>query len=302
MTSSNDDMMEKSPAACREFDLALEAYLEGEPSPSVERHARECEFCAVVLADLGALRDQSRALPAEEPPAALWTQVRAALGTEGILREPRPACREFDLGLAAYLEGERRPEVERHARECAYCSVVLADLEALRRQSGELPLEDPPALVWSNVRAALEAEGTLKEPSTGFRLWRGLSWAHWAAPASVLATLAIAAGFLVMAPSRLEIVGPTAPAGGELVSFNVSRDLMNTVSQLEQNYAARESSLDPGLKATYRKSLDSLDASIKECRATVETKPSDTLAQEYLLAAYTEKAEVLQSALEMDAR
>jgi anti-sigma-K factor RskA len=218
------------------------------------------------------------------------------------LDHARAACREFDLGLPGYLEGERRPEVERHARECAFCSVVLADLDALRGQCRELPAEDPPALVWSNLRAALEAENILKEPTTGFWRLPRLTWAHWAAPASVVAALAVVAGFLVMAPGRLENGVPAAPAVAESASFEVSPDLAKTVGQLEQNYAARESSLDPSLKATYRKSLDSLDSSIKECRQTIQSKPSDALAQEYLLAAYTEKAEVLQSALEMDVR
>ncbi len=282
-------------AACREFDLALESYLEGEPRPFVEQHARTCEFCSAVLADLEALRGQCRALPEEQPPAILWTNVRGSLAAEGILKESRAACGEFDLGLSAYLEGEPRPEVERHARECAFCSVVLADLESMRVQCRELPAEDPPALVWSNVRAALEAEGILKEPSKGLRLWSGLAWARWAAPASVLATLAIAAGLLVMAPDRLEIAGPP-------LAVVVPPELVKKVGELEQNYAARESSLDPTLMATYRKSLDSLNDSIHECNVTVQSKPSDALAQEYLLAAYTEKAEVLESALEMDAR
>jgi hypothetical protein len=287
-------------AACREFDLALESYLEGEPRPFVEQHARACEFCSAVLADLETLRGQCRALPEEQPPAILWTNVRGSLEAEGILKESRAACREFDLGLSAYLEGEPRPEVERHARECAFCSVVLADLEALRAECRALPAEDPPALVWSNVRSALEAEGVLKEPSTGFWRLPRLTLAHWAAPAGVLAALAVAAGLLVTTPLHKVDVAPVTTTAA--VVDPVSTDLVKAVSQLEENYAARESSLDPNLQATYRKSLDSLDASIKECRETIHTKPSDALAQEYLLAAYTEKAEVLESALEMDAR
>jgi hypothetical protein len=212
----------------------------------------------------------------------------------------RSACRVFDVELSAFLEGEPRPEVERHARDCVFCSVVLADLEAIREASLALPTEDPPARLWTNVRAALAAEGIVKEPVGWFERFPGFAWFEWATPIGTLAVLAITAGLLMRAPGRLQ---NNAPANATIsVTGPVPPDLTETVSVLEQNYAAREAQLDPALKATYRKSLDSLNDSIKECRATVEAKPSDTLAQEYLLAAYTEKAEVLQSALEMDAR
>jgi len=56
------------------------------------------------------------------------------------------------------------------------------------------------------------------------------------------------------------------------------------------------------VKATYRKGLESLDASIEECRASVEREPGDTLARQYLVAAYTQKAEVLATALQFDVR
>ncbi len=215
----------------------------------------------------------------------------------------RSACRAFDLELSAFLEGEPRPEVERHAQDCVFCSVVLADLEAIRKASGALPLEDPPARLWSNLRATLAAEGILKEPVAWFERFPGFAWFEWAVPVGALAVLAIIAGLLMRAPGRFENDAPanTTVALVEPVEVYVSPELANTVTGLERNYAAREANLDPVLKATYRKSLDSLNDSIKECRATVEAKPSDSLAQEYLTAAYTEKAEVLQSALE-DAR
>jgi len=212
----------------------------------------------------------------------------------------RSACRAFDLELSAFLEGERRLEVERHAQDCEFCSVVLADLEAIREASGALPLEDPPARMWLNLRATLAAEGLVKEPVAWFERFPGFAWFEWAAPVGALALLAITAGLLVRTPGRLENLDPADTTVGLLapVEFDVSPELAKTVTGLEENYAAREAKLDPAIKATYRKSLDALNDSIKECRATVEAKPSDTLAQEYLMAAYAEKAEVLQSALE----
>jgi hypothetical protein len=74
------------------------------------------------------------------------------------------------------------------------------------------------------------------------------------------------------------------------------------VSDLESNYRANEASLAPDLKATYEKSLVSLDGSIRECLDSLHQEPRNTLAHDYLLTAYTRKAEVLSSALEFEGR
>jgi hypothetical protein len=71
---------------------------------------------------------------------------------------------------------------------------------------------------------------------------------------------------------------------------------------MEKSYWAREKSLDPSVQVIYQKSLRSLDNSINECRASVRRQPADDLAQQYLLTAYAQKAEVLTSALEFGSR
>jgi len=69
---------------------------------------------------------------------------------------------------------------------------------------------------------------------------------------------------------------------------------------LEEAFRAREGSFAPDVKATYENSLNSLDASIRECGDSLQREPGNSLAHEYLLAAYSQKAEVLSSALELN--
>jgi chromatin remodeling complex protein RSC6 len=78
--------------------------------------------------------------------------------------------------------------------------------------------------------------------------------------------------------------------------------LARLVQELESNYRANEASLAPDLKATYEKSLVSLNDSIRECLDSLQHEPRNTLAHEYLLTAYTRKAEILSSALEFEGR
>jgi hypothetical protein len=56
------------------------------------------------------------------------------------------------------------------------------------------------------------------------------------------------------------------------------------------------------VQVIYQKRLRSLDNSINECRDSVRRQPADDLAQQYLLTAYAQKAEVLASALEFGNR
>ena len=78
--------------------------------------------------------------------------------------------------------------------------------------------------------------------------------------------------------------------------------LAHVVSDLESSFRANEASMAPDLKATYEKSLVSLDGSIQECLDSLQHEPRNTLAHDYLLTAYTRKAEVLSSALEFEGR
>ena len=78
--------------------------------------------------------------------------------------------------------------------------------------------------------------------------------------------------------------------------------LAPVVSSLESSFKANEASMNPDLKAMYEKSLVSLDGSIRECLDSLQHEPGNALAREYLLTAYTRKAEVLSSALEFQGR
>ena len=219
----------------------------------------------------------------------------------------RPECRQFELDLSAYLEGESRPEVTRHAEACPFCSVVLADMELIRSEASSLLLEDPPDRVWANVRAQLAAEGLIRERGDWRRWFAWGKLEHAAAPLGALACLLIL-GSALLVPSASMDRSTTASwlslkdrdAMAARVLKVEDEDLAATVSDLEKDFNARRESLAPTVKETYLQGLKSLDDSISECRASVQQEPGNTLAREYLVAAYTQKAEVLAAALKYD--
>jgi anti-sigma-K factor RskA len=217
------------------------------------------------------------------------------------------ACYRFELELQAYMEGENRPFALAHTRECAFCRVVFEDLEALRAAARELPLEEPSPAVWSNIRAQLATAGAFAEKASPWNWFWQLDFLRRPIPVAAFACM-VTLGCLLTAPRNYPELEPasalTAPAGRTAVRsmafIGDSDALERAVRELEDAFKAREGSLAPDVKATYENSLISLDASIRECSDSLQREPGNSLAHEYLLAAYSQKAEVLSSALEFD--
>ena len=218
----------------------------------------------------------------------------------------RPGCQAFDLHLASYLEGEDRPEVARHARECRYCGVVLADLEQLRVTSAAQPLPEPPARLWANIRARLEDEGVIRARESFWQRWfPSPRLAPEARPVGALLALATLALVLIASTRSFETSRPSdkLAQGGTVITAGITVPgltpaLAETVGQMEAAFRAQEDTFEPAVKATYKKSLEALDTSIRETMGACERDPGDQLAQQYLVNAYQTKAEVLASALE----
>ncbi len=226
------------------------------------------------------------------------------------------ACADFERELAAYLEGEERQSVLSHAESCEYCRCMLADLELIRSSSAEYGFEEPPARLWTNVRATLVAEGVIRQPASFWRRWlpvggRGLLRSP--IPLAAAATLAIAFVIFLKAalpffrsrpasssaagiqPAAVQLASASSPAEG-------SASVQRTIKALEQEYYANAQSMQPSLQVTYQKSLQSLDNEIQECRVFSQKQPDNALVQQYLSNAYADKAELLQSALEYNLR
>jgi len=217
-------------------------------------------------------------------------------------------CDRFEREVEACMEGDLRPSVAAHLRDCVFCKVVFEDLMALGRAARELPLEEPSPAVWANIRAQLSAEGALAEKvGVGSWLWQ-LDFLRRPVPVAAFACM-LALGCWLTAPRNYpqpETTASLATSAGEpavvrsMAFAGAGQGLEQAVRELEDAFKAREATLAPDVKATYEKSLNSLDASIRECNDSLQREPGNSLAHEYLFAAYSQKAEVLSSALEID--
>jgi len=226
-----------------------------------------------------------------------------------------PQCRQFDLDLAAFLEGEKRTSIASHAKECPACNRVLADLDVIRTVARETLFEDPSPRVWTNVRATLAAEGFFREPASGrlgrlgFRSWLPqFGFMQYAAPLAALGCMAMLGAFLLLTPGSVNQNQVSTLSSNQSIASGAPADLLEntaleqTVSQMEKSFGERAKDFDPAVQASYQKGLRSLDNSIRESRVSVQNEPSNTLARDYLTNAYEQKAAVLSAALEYNGR
>jgi len=125
-------------------------------------------------------------------------------------------CDGFAAALADYLEGDApeavRAAVEAHAEECADCSLLLADLQAIPRRAAALPALTPSRDLWSGIAERIDARVLpMQRPATQIIVPTRRSWARPAIAAAAL--VIVTAGITHYATRALTPpVMATAPA------------------------------------------------------------------------------------------
>lgn len=206
-------------------------------------------------------------------------------------------CQELEQVLEQREPSALTPEAAAHVEGCASCRGLVEDLEAIQTAAGRLGQEDlelaPPAHLWVNLRAQLEAEGLIQQPVRAG--WLETIWAAIPRPAlagAYLALLLVAAvigglksGSFRGQPGRAAMQAETAGLNAEL---KAAED--GSVRALPKS--------DPDLSATLRQNLEVVDNFIALCEKSVREEPRNELAREYLYGAYQQKADLLAAMMD----
>jgi len=216
-------------------------------------------------------------------------------------------CSDVEL----MLEQEGLPPVPEAARThiatCAACRGLVEDLTSIVATAHMLPAEvEPPAHIWVSLRAQLEAEGIIKNPSITVEhapWWE--SFARFLSPRS-LATATVgllivaAAGFqLWQSPKpNLDSAGIAPHSAKSRVRVIPFADVASTLDQEEQTLSNMHLASTSPVDISLQENLQTLNEFIRDCRHRVEENPDDQLAREYLSSAYQQKAELLAAMLD----
>lgn len=219
-------------------------------------------------------------------------------------------CRKAHEYISRTVDGELDPRraarLERHLAGCGDCRTLLADLRKIIDEAAGLAAPEPSEKVWRNVRAGIEA-GTLRPSAEGARLDRrplfGSSLPAWRyAGAAALAVVLVVSGLVVgRRLGRQDVrLGPEAGEAYTLAKLDEAEHYYEqAIRSLGEAFAAGKGALDPRVIELFDRNLSVIDATIQACRNAVLAEPDDLEARSYLLAAYTQKVTLLDSALDL---
>lgn len=207
-------------------------------------------------------------------------------------------CREFRNQPELWMEGEPSADAAAHLGACVNCRSLVTELKAIESAAAGLAEVEPPARVWTSLRNQLEAEGLIREtiPAPAAGSTPGfLAWLRSPAMAGAYLTLVLAAAGLLAWQAN------NSPSMVALQPAVVMPDNLKTVSDTQKAVAGMHEH-NPAVKDSYQKNLEIVDNFIALCEKSVHDEPRNEAAREYLYGAYQQKAELLASMTERNAR
>jgi len=205
------------------------------------------------------------------------------------------------------LDPRKSARLERHLQTCASCRAVLADFRAMAGAASKLSGPEPDGAVWQKIKAQLVAApdrrpAAVPKPVAAGWLFGWNMTSLKLAGAALLALLLIGGGILigVRAGRKGEPLTADQRAKYTLAKLDeAERHYELAIKSLSEAFAVEKGSMPAEVADMFEKNLAALDATILSCRQVLSKGPEDLDARNYLLAAYMEKMNVLDTALEL---
>lgn len=208
-------------------------------------------------------------------------------------------CQEFELVLEQSSEQPMPAEAAAHLKQCENCRSMAADLETISAMARELsvPDEEPPARVWTQLRAQLVEEGIIRTPEfqhaeaahSGW-LAGALSWMRRPVMvAAYAAVMVVVAGATWLHYQNVDDPNQF-PASAVAAQNNLNKLEAQTMGDLQN--------IDPDANVKLRADLKIVNDFIVVCEKAVREQPKDETARQYLYGAYQQKSRLLAAATE----
>jgi anti-sigma factor RsiW len=216
----------------------------------------------------------------------------------------RLTCERLVESLDDYLDeridARARAAVDAHLAGCPTCPALVADVRAIRIAAHALGPIEPPAHVWTRVRARVTVDAPVRA-SLLDRL--GFSFSGWRTlhAAGAVAALVLVVSSLAWVGTRLAVApGPVADGRGVQAEFQLAEaEYTDAIARLQEAADAAGPRLDALTNATLQSSIDDIDTAIGDAREALAHEPGDTLSQENLLEALGSKVALLQDTVSL---
>jgi hypothetical protein len=210
-------------------------------------------------------------------------------------------CKKFLTWLESSNPGDPSVSLPPHPLSCSSCRSVLEDLNAIQAEarSWEASEAEPPAHIWTSLRAQLEQEGLIRISAPERATSQVVSSPGWFErlfsqfPRPVLAgaylAILVAAGFAFSGPLGRPSNEARWLEGTQIATSPLSAQL----NSFEQNSLAPRRPLNPAVTASLQQNLAVVDNYISLCEKSVQEEPQNEVARDYLYEAYQQKADLL---------
>ncbi len=245
---------------------------------------------------------------------------------------PTITCEVFADRLMDFLEGDldgaTRAALEAHARQCAACGALLADLRAVSHVASQLPTLTPSHDLWQGIAERIDT------PVVGLAdrqpFWKSPRVAGLAAAAALL--LAVGLGYravrhaavapatpavrvaatnrppsdtaLTTAPSPLPATTPR-PAENTRARLAANRAAEATPAAIEKSYDGeiaglrtiikqRHSQLDTATVAVLERNLAVIDSAIAQCKTALAKDPNSKFLMQSLSQSLDIKVQLMR--------
>lgn len=220
--------------------------------------------------------------------------------------------------LSEYLDGDleegERTALEAHLEGCADCSAAVEELRAVVSRARQLPELSPERDLWPEIEGRLTPRETVPTPRADTPLIiplvdrRRVTMTVPQLIAAGIALILFSAGGVWMS---LAGTGPSGPAGTTIatepaaaapvatpITFTAAYE--NAIAELQAEYLARRTELDPETIQVVERNLDIIDQAIQEARRALEDDPSSGFLNEHLAEAMRRKVDLLRQAARIE--
>jgi hypothetical protein len=209
-------------------------------------------------------------------------------------------CLTAKKWISEFIDGEldaaKKAQLDEHCAHCADCQKLLDDFQTISSSAKELDTFSPPESTWNRIQEKMAAEDQEVLTLAPHRP----SWFSLPRLSYVLSAV-----LLVVFLSLVFIYGPRYWSGQAVVpELENQQYTLAKLDEAEHHYQmaikalndaalAQSEHLDPQVAEVFRTNLELIDQSIDACRQAVLSEPNNIESRKYLLAAYKEKANLL---------
>jgi len=211
--------------------------------------------------------------------------------------------------LDGALSSKDSERLREHLDKCSDCLDLLKDFQGIVDQAKGLPKHEPSHRVWTAVldgvcavrddRVAGPSLSAIKLPKPKWYetyIFAGRAKYAWAA-----ALLLVVAGGLVIGlrPGK-DMSGLTEQDRFTLAKLEeAEKHYKLAIQALSEAVGSQTNRFDPLVVAVFARNLFEIDTAIQACQSAVMKSPNDLSAREFLLGAYKDKVDFLDSLIDI---